>query len=569
MVRSQIFRKAGLDSTLAEGSTQLQSIVQFYDANGVFSLESPKKISIQGNNNTTSLMIDGQMTLDKLAAGIQNAVNRAHGLDIENTKAMIVGTAISGLAGVGGYLQITSGMIGKDGQIAFLADQPVLAALGLATMREAKNNLYEVTLKGKDGSSQQVRTETNRATGLLDGVDVKFNSQAAQIAGTTGLEQGIRIATASSFDISAAGINFNVTVPAGDWTLEGLARSMTSQLLGSTISGANATVIDGELRINFVPTMASIASTIILGNTSIAAPLGFTNGTYSGFADGKKDTSFLINGFSMYATDADTGIVGHNTVIFTIDDGTTSGATLAFTAFITLNSAQINAADMVEFTSFQISVNHRLVTAGVYVRLDQVGNAMAFTALRVGRESLDNGVVNVSAVNLSITQGAATLSMAGKFGFDSATTLAAKGSGDKNFQMHVVDNTPQYQIGADQGQAMKVAFADMSAESLDVSNLDMTSIKGATEALGKLNIAIDKVSAERSKLGAFQNRLEYSINNLRSTNTNLTAAEARIRDTDMAAEMIEFTRNQVVSQAGNAMLAQANTIPQQVLQLLK
>ncbi|MBF0498589.1 MAG: hypothetical protein HQM09_00515 [Candidatus Riflebacteria bacterium] len=569
MVRSQIFTKAGTDpNTLADGSTQLQSIAQFYDANGVFALESSQTITIQGNDKTTSLTIDGQMTLDKLAASIQNSVNGAKGLDIENSKTMVVGTAISGLAGVGGYLQITSGMIGKDGQIGFLADQPVLTALGLATMRDAKNNLYEVNLTGGDGSSRQVRTDTNQAAGLLDGVDVKFNSQAAQIAGTMGIEQGMSISAGGlTFSASVSGFGLTLTVASGTWTMEGLARSLSSQFVAGNISGANATIVDGELRINFTPTTSTIASTIVLGSTSSAASLGFMNGSYSGFADGKKDTSTLVNGFSIYATSADAG-VAVDTVTFTIDDGTTSGASLTFTAFTTLNSAQATIADMVEFTSFQASVNKQLGTAGVYVRLDQVGNSMAFTALRVGKESLDSGVVNVSAVDLSIAQGG-TLSMTGKFGFDSATTIASRGSGDKNFRMHVVDNAPQYQIGADQGQSMKVAFSNMSAESLGVSSLDMTSIAGATDALGKLNIAIDKVSAERSKLGAYENRLQYAINNLRNTDTNLTAAESRIRDTDMASEMIEFTRNQVVSQAGNAMLAQANTIPQQVLQLLK
>ena len=143
-----------------------------------------------------------------------------------------------------------------------------------------------------------------------------------------------------------------------------------------------------------------------------------------------------------------------------------------------------------------------------------------------------------------------------------------KGTGDTNFRMHVVNNQPQFQIGADQGQSMEVGMADMTARALGVDKLDMTTVAGAQKALGKLNKAIDMVSSERSKLGAFQNRLEYAVNNLRSTHSNLSAAESRIRDADIAQEMIEFTRNQIVSQSGTAMLAQANMIPQGVLQLL-
>jgi flagellin len=147
--------------------------------------------------------------------------------------------------------------------------------------------------------------------------------------------------------------------------------------------------------------------------------------------------------------------------------------------------------------------------------------------------------------------------------------LTSTGSGDTTARLHIVNNAPQFQIGADQGQAMKVSMGNMSAKALGIDNLDMTSIDGATNAIGLLNTAIDKVSAERSKIGAFQNRLEYAINNLRNTHSNLTSAESRLRDADIAQEMIEFTRNQIVSQSGTAMLAQANLVPQGVLQLLR
>jgi flagellin len=109
----------------------------------------------------------------------------------------------------------------------------------------------------------------------------------------------------------------------------------------------------------------------------------------------------------------------------------------------------------------------------------------------------------------------------------------------------------------------------MSATALGVDRVNLTTAEGANKAIGLLNRAIDKVSAERSKLGSYQNRLEYAINNLRNTHSNLTSSESRIRDADIAMEMIEFTRNQIVNQSGTAMLAQANMAPQGVLQLLK
>ncbi|MFW5896485.1 MAG: flagellin [Bacillota bacterium] len=106
-------------------------------------------------------------------------------------------------------------------------------------------------------------------------------------------------------------------------------------------------------------------------------------------------------------------------------------------------------------------------------------------------------------------------------------------------------------------------YAVSGAGGLDVSSRD-----AANDALEVLDVAIEQVSSQRSMLGALQNRLEHTITNLEVASENLTAAESRIRDVDMAAEMTEFTKNQILTQAGTAMLAQANMSPQAVLQLL-
>ncbi|NLG69708.1 MAG: flagellin, partial [Firmicutes bacterium] len=98
--------------------------------------------------------------------------------------------------------------------------------------------------------------------------------------------------------------------------------------------------------------------------------------------------------------------------------------------------------------------------------------------------------------------------------------------------------------------------------------LSVMSTSSAELAISKFNNAIESVSFERSKLGALQNRLEHTINNLSVAAENLTAAESRIRDADMAQEMMNFVRNQILLQSGTAMLAQANAVPQSVLQLL-
>ncbi|MEI4769596.1 flagellin [Psychrobacillus sp. FJAT-51614] len=124
-------------------------------------------------------------------------------------------------------------------------------------------------------------------------------------------------------------------------------------------------------------------------------------------------------------------------------------------------------------------------------------------------------------------------------------------------------------IGANTGQTLSVSVATMDASALGLSALTVSTQSGANNAIALLDSAIKTVSSQRSDLGAIQNRLEHTINNLGATSENLTAAESRIRDVDMAKEMMEFTKNNILTQAAQSMLAQANQQPQGVLQLLQ
>ncbi|WP_347353559.1 flagellin [Acetoanaerobium noterae] len=145
------------------------------------------------------------------------------------------------------------------------------------------------------------------------------------------------------------------------------------------------------------------------------------------------------------------------------------------------------------------------------------------------------------------------------------TDLAAASDAD----VKVTNNALQFQIGANENQTMKLGIGDMSAKALKVASVDVSTQTGAEAAITAVNNAIERVSSERSKLGAVQNRLEHSIKNLDTSSENLQAAESRIRDVDMAKEMMELTKNNILQQAAQAMLAQANQQPQGVLQLLR
>lgn len=126
-----------------------------------------------------------------------------------------------------------------------------------------------------------------------------------------------------------------------------------------------------------------------------------------------------------------------------------------------------------------------------------------------------------------------------------------------------------FHIGANAGQDIKVSIGTMDSEALEIEDIDISTQTGAAAAMTLVNTAINTVSTQRADLGAIQNRLEHTINNLGASSENLSAAESRIRDTDMAKEMMEFTKNNILTQAAQAMLAQANQQPQGVLQLLR
>ncbi|MGG4013547.1 flagellin [Bacillus smithii] len=220
------------------------------------------------------------------------------------------------------------------------------------------------------------------------------------------------------------------------------------------------------------------------------------------------------------------------------------------------------------------------------------------TALGSGVTVANNGgKIEITATNTtdSITINAATSGNLSYIGLTTGTTNPTVGATDGL----------TFQIGANGGQSIGIKISDMRATSTllkvatdtgttvtassgkiasyttatDVTDgttstgqfkaLDVSTNAKATAAIDVIDDAIKAVSAERSKLGAYQNRLEHTINNLSTSSENLTAAESRIRDVDMAKEMMQQTKNSILAQAAQAMLAQANQQPQGVLQLLR
>lgn len=153
-----------------------------------------------------------------------------------------------------------------------------------------------------------------------------------------------------------------------------------------------------------------------------------------------------------------------------------------------------------------------------------------------------------------------------------AVDVEVKGVAAKDEELS--EGKAKIQVGANSGQSMSIEIGDMRAKALNITDeignsLSVLSAEKANKAITAFDAALNEVSSQRANLGAVQNRLEYTISNLDNTAENLTSAESTLRDVDMAKEMMEYSKNNILNQAAQAMISQANQQPQNVLQLLR
>lgn len=242
----------------------------------------------------------------------------------------------------------------------------------------------------------------------------------------------------------------------------------------------------------------------------------------------------------------------------------------------TFNIQNNSRGDVAFTTAAEDAIKNAAVSGTITItRINDATGVAQFSVSDPAQSGIGLDVLTSSASSIQIGTGTAAttydLSGLSSIGVGESVTItinaaeAAQTDASKALSM---------QIGANSGQNILIGINDMRAEALGVRNasgdaLDVSTAAKASTAITVINDAIEKVSAERSKLGATQNRLEHTINNLGTSSENLTAAESRVRDVDMAKEMMEQTKNSILSQAAQAMLAQANQQPQGVLQLLR
>ena len=399
----------------------------------------------------------------------------------------------------------------------------------------ASRNLSETNMKiSKNVEKLSTGFRINRAGDDASGLVIS-NSLRAQ---TSGLRQAIRNGQDGvSVLQTAEGALDQVSTMLNrmrDLAVQA-ANTGTNSLSARTAAQAEVTALGNEIN--------RISSTTKFGSLNLLdGSFGVTTAKASGFVSNA--TSIVVAG-------------ANTQLAITFNQGTATTGVVTGTVTASLVAGTYTSADAYA-SEVSRAVKAALLaatTANVQGLADSVN--VTSTAVTGGGAAMTLDIGGLGTGQTFTTAGGATTAGAAT-GWTAMTTAAVSGSGGS------------FQVGANAGDVINLSIASTTMTTLGLTTISLTGTDAAISAtIAALDSAVNTISTQRGSIGALQNRFESMIQNLQVTTENLAASESRIRDTDMAAEMVEFTKNQVLSQAGTAMLAQANQIPQGILSLLK
>jgi len=544
--------------------------------------EEIDRISSSTHFNKINLL-DGSLGAKK-AAGVENAAVLTDGLGKATEAKITAGTFNGGtkkIADATSDINSAVQEITVDGaKIGFKVTQEGLqATAGDATGKSFASYIQTQINKGIEEYNAKYGTE-------IDNVSVTANNNAISISsGSTGKTSGI--------SVTSGGSEANNL-----WEIAGFTVSHTESATGSngefsTAGAANVEAIAGPAKGE--ATVGGVAVTINAGaeNGALANSITvkFAEGGTAGAAwSGNELTITLDEAKTDYnSTDIQELIQGVATGTkpegldmskFTVAfSGTINAASETIDSTVALSGGGDIQSSVVSIDGTDINVAWKNVGANDPIE----GDSMEAYASGIQADINDaiskyNETVPTSKkienVKVSVQDGAFVI----QSGSDKATSSikfdnseAAELLGLAGQSSATQGGGIKFQIGANgvEDQQVKLSVEDMSSTGLKVKDISVASQEDANAAIALIDDAINTVSGTRADLGALQNRLEHTVNNLGVTSENLTAAESRIRDVDMAKEMMEYTKNNILSQAAQAMLAQANQQPQGVLQLLQ
>lgn len=583
----------GVDANVADYTTNLAvhqtaAVAGEYKFEIAANFEAGQKITIAGQEFEV-----------RESTGANNATGFKVGADINETAtnllaAIQANTTLNGkfdsaILQTGNGGTITGSGFATDGDTIVLKEKtasgdPMAAVVGadiIVTPQNAVKGSYsfEITKNVSVGDTITIGSKVYTAKAAADATGAYDFAIGGTLAGTA-----TNLATKITADGTYAATTGNSAFIAGNKVILTENTASGTDLAG--VSRAKAIERGGQYEFLVTNNFAE-RDTINIAGVGLKAGTDFNvgddiNATTKNIADAITANATLRARFTVSTED--------DKITLTEKAGQATGSTLVtpnVTSGAIAGSAQF---DMVALKAgSEVTIDNKTVTI-------QTGGTAKETAAELKGLIEDNADLNAK---YSVTVADARVTLTQKAGSESATgpRVIYKTQAGSGY-------TAKLQIGANYDQSMTIDIADMRSLALGISGtqagatitasdgakasllavasatdgthdiaieytLDVSSNEKSTAAISVLDDAIQSVSEQRSKLGAFQNRLEHTINNLGTTGENLTAAESRIRDVDMAKEMMEFTKNNILNQAAQAMLAQANQQPQGILQLLR
>lgn len=392
-----------------------------------------------------------------------------------------------------------------------------------------KNAIDDVTVSLDGGVNAQDASYGVYAT-LTGGEAVKLNAGDTSVTFSNGVTVSFDKLTTT--DVAVDTVPITTQVPTA---------------YGNTVNTATATNFNLAAAGVFGADVTNLSMKITAGTLNDSATQ-LTNITVKSFSVGDTETAITFtDGVNDYS-----GSITHDTLKGLKGSGETAATTTA-TLTGAGGSLTLTFSTTQDLTGVTISAGVGSLSGTAATITSTVKN---FYNVETPTPSLSQGLLTKlgSSDDVTALEGGAAVGVTESSTFD-VTESAGKGL--------------TFQVGANRGDEMVINLDSVNCESLGINSAKVTTQEAAAAAIEAVDNAINKVSSQRAYLGAIQNRLEYKINNLETSTENLTSAESQIRDVDMAKEMTEFTNANILQQAATAMLAQANSLPQNVLSLIR
>lgn len=486
--------------------------------------------------NTNVASLNAQRNLSTSQSSLSTSLQRlSSGLRINSAKDDAAGLAIS--------QRFTSQINGIDQAARNANDGISLAQTGEGALSSAGDILQRIRQLAVQ-SANASNSASDRAQ--LQGEVSQLASELDRIASTTAFN-GQKLLNGSNSNTFQVGANAGEVITAsttnfrtdnyGNYRVGSKAATATSNLGDLTI-GSTASALASS---------ASATNRVAGSGITINGALGSANVTIAAGASAKEVIA-AIN-----AKAADTGVTASGQTKVDAVSFTASGS---YSWNITSNNT---TAVAVSFT-----IGSTINSDGLASAVNAINDASSKTGVTATVNATSDGITLLNAsgedITISANVGSGTATIGGGAATASGATSIATGEivldSDKSF--NVVSST-----------AVDFFAASNAAQLQKVSQVDVGNVDAANRTIALVDGALQAVNGQRAKFGALQSRFESTISNLQTTSENLSAARSRIRDTDFAAETANLTRNQILQQAGTAMLAQANALPQQVLSLLQ